>query len=275
MGNALRVCWDHLGLALPLSVTSENAAADFRASNLETGNLQRFWQATSTAEQTLTYDAGSGLLKTCDTVILPRADLLVAVGANVAVQWSNDAATGWTDAFTAEVPIQTNDLLAPDARHYLKEFPSLSKRGWRVRIYGTPSAPASLAGGLFLGARTELPTSPAYGFEMGVSRSVLGRDLMASWPPLSRTGARALATVLAAVTPDAAEVPVSTVSGVFYGGLPHWLYDPLGRTLADDPATLTPTLLPVLCVSPEAAKSASLTPSFATGPTQVRWRERR
>jgi hypothetical protein len=222
-------------------------------------------------EHTLSYVTAVGLTEPLDTVVIPDAVNLVTITANVALRRTDDGSS-WSDVWTL-TPITTGHLLA--GRHYLRTTALDARRGWQLRIYGSLTGTPRLSGALFLGARTELPTSPAYGCEVGVSRSYRGLDVAASWPPLPRAAGRAMARALAAVTPDAAESFVETVSGVGYGPLPHWLHDPLGRTLADDPATQTPTLLPVLCLSPEAARTASLTPAYASMPTRVLWRERR
>lgn len=260
----------HLGLTLQLVASSE--AAGYPASNLETGNRQRFWRATGTGDQTLTYDAGVGLTVTCDTVILPRADLLVAIDADVVVQYSTDM-SAWSDAFTPETPIQTNDLAAPGAADYYKEFPTQTKRGWRVKIYGTPTSPALLAGGLFLGARYEVAKNPLYGRVLGVSRSTRGLEVECDWGHWRlESDAAALRSALGAVTPDAGEAPHETVAGVVYGGLPHYLYDPLGGVFS---TSGTPYLLPVLCLTPEAAMTTTPAKAIERGPTGVRWRERR
>lgn len=272
MGTNLRLIGHtHLGHALALVASSE--AVDFPASNLETGDRRRFWRATSTVEQTLTYDAGLGHVKTCDTIVLPRADRLVAAGANVVVQWSNDGSSGWTDAFTPETPIATPALLAPGLTDYLKEFASLAKRAWRVRIYGTLTLPAELAGGLFLGPRFEVAKNPLYGRAYGTPRAHRGRDVELGWGHwATEADAEALLATLAAVTPNAAEGPHETVAGVARGGLPHYLHDPLGAVLR---ASGVPQLLPVLCLTPEAALTVTPAKGIERGPTGVRWRERR
>lgn len=271
MGNLLRLLGPtHLGLTLQLTATSE--AAGYPASNLETGNRQRFWRATSTADQFLTYDAGAGNAKTCDTVVLPRADLLVAVSAHVVVQHSTDMAA-WSDAFTPETPIASNDLLAPGLTDYLKEFTTETKRGWRVKLYGTPSAAVALAGGLFLGTRYEVTKNPLYGRALGIERAHRGREVELSWGHWAAEGdATALLTHLALVSPDAGEAPHETVAGVVFGGLPHYLHDPLGAVFR---AAGTPQLLPVLCLTPEAALTTTPAIGVEHGPSGVRWRERR
>lgn len=268
MGTNLRIVYNHIGLTLTL--TASSAATGYPASNLETGSRALFWRATSTAEQLLTYDAGVGNTKTCDTVVLPRADLLVAYGANVAIQHSPDM-TNWTDAFSPEVPIQAGDLSGPRSLDYYMEFSSAAKRGWRIRLYGTPSQAASLAGGLFLGQRFEVASNPQWGRTLGPSRTYMGAGFEFSWPPMTPTNTLALLDVVSAVTPDAAEGFVTTVAGVGYGGLAHYLYDPTGVVFGRS----TPVLYPVLCLADGiSASMQALAPLLERGPT-IRWQERR
>lgn len=272
MGTNLRILGaGHLGFRLALVATSESTS--FPASNLETGNRQRFWHTTSTAEQALAYETAAGQTESCDTVALPRADLLVAVGASVAVQYSTSpiASSSWTDAFTPLTPIQSSDLVAPTGTDYVREFAGQSRRSWRLRLYGSLTGGPSLAGGWFLGLRTELPTNPQWGRELGIARPHRGLELAGTWPPMSPSEATAFLTAMAAVTPDAAESPHETVSGVVYGGLPHYLYDPDGVVFRQSG---TPYLVPVLCLTPEGVVSQSLAPTLEGGPT-LRWRERR
>jgi hypothetical protein len=270
MGNSLRMLHAHLGLTLALQASG--AAADAPASNLETGDLHRYWVGTGPVEHTLAYVAPGGQTVGLDTVVLAAAAELVAVTASVALQRTDDG-VAWTDVWTL-TPILTSHLAPPEARHYVRETALDTRRGWRIRIYGALTGPPKLSGGFFLGVRTELPTSPQYGRGLGVARAHAGRELDAAWPPLTRVQARALKAALAAVTPDWAEGTYETVAGVVYGGRPHWLYDPLGRTLSEsDPPG--PALLPVVCLTPGAALSASRTPTLEAGPTGVRWRERR
>jgi hypothetical protein len=271
MGSNMRLLHEHIGLTVPLAASS--AADGFPASNLETGHRALFWKATSSAEQTLTWDAGTGNTKTCDAVVLPRADRLVTVAANVAVQWSNDGVSSWTDAFTPETPIQSGDLAGPGGTDYVMEFSSLTKRAWRIRLYGSMTGAAMLAGGLFLGARYEVAKNPLYERALGVSRTYRGLEVELSWGHwAAEADARALLTALAAVTPDAAEGPQETVSGLLFGGRPHYLYDPLGAVFR---TSGTPYLLPVLCLTPEAALTQTPAKGIERGPTGVRWRERR
>lgn len=267
----LRVLWNHLGLTLTVSASSE--AAGYPASHLDSGNLHRFWRATATTDQTLTYDAGVGNVRTVDTVVVPEAARLAAVGAHVALQRSDDASS-FSDVW-ALTPVMLGHLAAPDGRHLYKENEAQSRRAWRLRVYGTPSAVAEIAGGWFIGTATVLPTSPVYGREFGADRAHRGADLVASWPVLTDEGAVLIAATLAAVTPAwPAEAPHETLAGVAYGGLPHWLYDPTGRTLARTPA-IGPRLYPVLCMTPEQAFTTSVLPGADQGPASVRWRVRR
>ncbi len=265
---AFRLVTDHLGYRITVAATS--AAVGFEAKNLEDGSRRTFWKATGTGEQTRTYDAGVGKAETCDTVILARADLLVAVAANVAVQWSADAATGWTDAFAPKTPLVTGDLKKPADQDFYQEFTSQSKRGWRLRLYGTMSAAPSLAG-LMLGARLDVQKPPVYGGDYGRARADRGADLSLTFQRFHEAGMDALLAALHAVSPGfPAEGPQETPAGAVYGGRPHYLYDTLGEAFRLGLAA-SPALLHVILMSPEA-----LTPVlefhrlWSLGP--LRWR---
>jgi hypothetical protein len=272
VGTNLRLLQAHLGLTLALTASSE--APDFPASNLETGNRQRFWRAASAAEQTLMYDAGAGQTVTCDTVVLPRADLLVAVSASLDVQWSADAATNWTSVGSPYplVLVTSSHLSQPTGTDHVAEFTSLTKRAWRLRIYGSMTGSPALAGGWFLGSRSEVPINPAYGRLLGAPRTHRGRDLTLSWPSMPEANAETLLTLLAAVMPEQMEGPHETVAGVVYGGRPHYLYDPTGIIFR---STGTPYLLPVLCLTPESVMAENVTLGRDRPASGARWRERR
>ncbi len=82
-----------------------------------------------------------------------------------------------------------------------------------------------------------------------------------------------LAAVQAALTPSMSEGTQETVEGTIYGGVPHWMYDPVGTVLSR--ATVkVPMLIPVLCTSPESAQSQAVTATLEV-PAASRWRERR
>jgi hypothetical protein len=272
--TSLRLLWDHLGRALALIASS--AHLDFPAWALETGDLHQWWQASITAAQSLGYDAGSGQTRSPNALVIPRADYLVSIGASVDVRWSDDGGPTGTSIGQGFpwTPITSGHLAGPTALHAVAEWTPVAKRGWYVHLYGSVSAPARLAGGWFFGTTTDLPTSPIYGREQGVERPHRGRDLIAGWPPMTRVNARVIKAALAAVTPNAADGGRETAAGVYRGGLPHWIWDPAGRTFSEtDPQT--PYLLPVFCVTPEAALSRSLTGTLESPPTEVRWREQR
>jgi hypothetical protein len=270
MPNNLRICYAHLGRTVPLLASSE--AADAPASNLETGNRQLFWHATSASEQTLTWDAGATGTLTVQAGILPRADLLVGVGASVALQWSSDG-TSWTDAATPLVPITLGALKAPTNTDYYLEFAALTKRAWRWRIYGTLTGVPTLAGGVFVGPVLEVARNPIYGRTLSISRPHKGLEVELSWGHWAvETDATALLTALASVSEHAAEQPHETVAGVVYGGYPHYLYDPVGGVFRTAGVAY---LLPVLLLTPEAASTTSPAFGIEQGPSGVRWRERR
>lgn len=270
MGTNVRLLWDHIGLAYTLQASGENAA--FPASNLLGANIRRFWKGTGPTEHTLMYDSGSGNTVQLDTVVLPFASMLVAIGASVALQRSDDA-SAWTDVWT-KTPLTSGDLAKPDLYHFIREeSATLTRRAFRIRIYGSLGDAPALGGSLFLGIRTELPLQPAYGRVLGSPRAYRGRDIALGFTIMSPAQAESIANLVASVTPNADELPVETVSGAAYGGLPHWMYDPVGTVLCRE-AVAAPYLFPVLCSSPEAAQTRALTTSLEETP-EIHWRERR
>jgi hypothetical protein len=239
-----QLIYDHIGDRLAMAVTSE--VAGFEARNLEDGSRRTFWTATGTGEQTFTYDAGVGQTIDVGGVTLGRADLLAVIGAHVAVQWSNDAATGWTNIGTPREPLQKAHLLQPGFQDYDEEFSGLAKRGWRLRLYGTMSAAPSFAG-LTLGTRKTV-RAPAWGGQLGVERPDRGADLEFAFP-LAGPEARddSLAYVRAVSLGFPAEAPYETASGVVRGGLSHFLRDDTGEALG---APGAPALRQVILMNP-------------------------
>jgi hypothetical protein len=143
----LRLHYQHLGRTRPVVASSE--AAGFPASNLETGNRHLFWRGSAVAEQTLTVDAGVGQMQTPDTLIIPRLDLLIAAGASLDVQNSADAATGWATVGGPfpRAPVTAADLQSPTGTDGYYRWDGTSKRGNRLRIYGSLTAAPTVAGG--------------------------------------------------------------------------------------------------------------------------------
>lgn len=274
MSTGFHVVWDdhHTRVQLVASATEPG----FPVSNLETGNLGRWWLGVGTGEHTLTRDFGANATAALDTVVVANALRLVNVGASLALQRS-DNGSSWTDVW-AVAPLTAAHLAPPNGRDFIQESPLDTRRAWRLRIYGSLTGPPRLSGGLFMGVRTKLPTSPILGRTHGVERPYRGRDLTCSWPPMARVDARAIKAAHAAVTPSAAEGFHETVEGVGYGGRQFWLWDPDGRTFSE--ATpfgppFGPWLVPVLCTTPDAASSTSRTPGLDDGPISIGYRELR
>jgi len=268
--ETLRILADHLGLTLTLVATSE--ASGFPALLLESGNRHWLWQATSTAAQRLAYDAGIGKTAAPDTLVLPRADLLVAAGVTVDVQWSADGATNWTSV-GAPFPkaLASGDLMGPSGQDWAAEWTAVAKRAWSIYLTGATRAPV-IGGGWYLGPRTLCPTDPVYGRVLGVARPHRGEDLEAGWPAMSEANAELLAAALGRVTPAwPAEGPVETVAGQVIGGRVHYLYHPTGLPFRRS-ASPAAWLAQVVCLTPDRALTESLAPNLERGPTTVRWR---
>jgi hypothetical protein len=267
MGNNLRWHSDNLCREIAPVVTSE--AAGFEARHLTDGLLHTRWRATSTATQTLTYDAGSGNTRRSNAVIIGRADLLVAATATVVVQWSNDGATGWTNAFTP-VALSSGDLLGPTATHYVKEYSLLDKRAHRLQLSTLTQIPEFVE--LLIGEFVEAPRNPRLGAMVGAARAHRGADLELEWGWLTEAQAVSLADYLTDVTPyHPMEQPVETVAGTIYGALPHWISDPLGAVFRQ---SNTPQLYPVLCVSGADLGLTIQGPAGTIQGVRVRYRQR-
>lgn len=222
-----QLIFDHIGDRLLLSATSQ--AAGFEARNVEDGSRRTFWKATAATEQTFTYDAGVGKTADVSGVTIVRGDLLAAVNANVAVQWSNDAATGWTDIGTPRAPLAAGQLIGPDRRDYDEAFSGLAKRGWRLRVYGTMSA-APMFAALKLGRRITVP-APAWGGSIGPAWPDRGADLEFGFPLVDETTKDDMLAYVRAVSLGfPSEQPISTAAGAVYGGLTHFIRD-TGTTL--------------------------------------------
>lgn len=265
--TSFRLVWDGLHLRLTATVTSE--AIGFALQNLFDGSRHSFWRATTTGDQVILWDAGSGNTEAVDTTVIARADRLVTVAAHVVTEWSADAVTSWTAAYPAKTPIVAGDLKKPaDQDFYLEHTALETKRGWRVRLFGTPSAVAECAL-VWLGKRLTVETAPGVGPSVGVARPHVGAPIEVTWPVLTEAGMRALAAALADVTKTfPAEGPLITRAGTGYGGRAHFLYDASG-SLFRLAALGTPALAHVLYRSPEVLPRMVAPRLWTLGP--CRW----
>jgi hypothetical protein len=248
MGTNLRLLHDSLGWTTTPTVTS--ALAAYPASALFDGSRHTLWWATSSATQYITWDAGVGLTASCDYLVISRADLLVAAGSTVTVQYSTDMAA-WSDA-AAGVALTTGALIPPRSEDWLLEFTSAAKRGWRVAITGSSTAPR--CAGIWLGARLEVTTNPGYAGTYGALRTHRGADLSLSWGSIVIEDAAAaqLMAYLAAVSPSwPGEAVVTSQMGAVYGGRAHYLYDPTGELFRLGSTGSVPAALNVVCTTPE------------------------
>lgn len=271
MGANLRIIWD--GLHHRLTATATSAAAGFELANLFDGSRHSYWRATSTAEQVITWDAGSGNTETVDTTVIARADLLVNANASVVTQWSADAATGWTNAYTPKAPIAFADLRRPAEQDACIEHDAaLAKRGWRLRLYGVMSS-APQAALVWLGRRLEVERNPAYGSRYGgPARAHRGAGIeLGPWAFLSEAGMDILLYALTQVSPSyPAEGLTETAAGAVYGGRPHFLYDPTGEALMSL-SDAAPALVHVLLTSPDVEARIEFDRTWSLDP--VRWRQ--
>jgi hypothetical protein len=269
MGNSLRLFGhDNIFFRGVPTVTSE--VVGFEVRNLFDGNRHSFWKATSAVEQVITIDAGSGNTLTADAVALARADLLVAVGAQLSVQHSTDM-SAWTDASGGGFPdtLAAGDLRQPGATDYYQEFTSDNKRGWRLRIHGTLTGAPMLAG-LWLGRRLEVAKNPQYGRRYGVARAHRGADLELTYKRISEAQVVALMDYIKAVSPAfPSETPAMTRAGAVYGGLVHYLFDPIGAAVRLGESA-TPALLPVILMDPDTPEVVTYKNVHDLGPLKYR-----
>jgi hypothetical protein len=265
----LKIAWDHVGYRVAVVATA--TAAGFSVLNLHDGARRSYWKGVGTGEHTLTYDAGPGKTEPADTTALSRADLLVAAGASVATQWSNDGSSGWTDAYTPKAPLASGDLRKPaDQDAWLEHDSLLSKRAWRLRLYGSLSVAPSLAG-LWIGPRHECERTPLYGYTYGGARADRGADLDdVRWALLTEAGMSALLAVLTAVSPAySIEEPHETLAGAVFGARPHFLFDSTGELFRLG-AAASPVLLNVQCLTPVPKATFDFFRRWSLGP--VAWR---
>lgn len=248
MGNNLRMLYDQLGRRSLLSGTNEDANHPRR--NAVDGNLHTIVKSTTTGGTwDLIFDLGVGVTGQADYVAIGRADMLVAVGATV--DWSDSPdASAYTSRFSEAMGAP--DLFAPASRHFTREYSNPgAKRAWRLRLTAGSGGVYAFATVDF-GLKLEVGRQPSYPAELGPTRTLRGATYGLTFRLLSVAQRDALLTYVAAVTPDypgdsLAETPAGVLMG---GGLPHWIYDPVGQGIFA--AAATPALVPVTLVSPDS-----------------------
>jgi len=152
-----------LGSAGSALTATSTAAGDYLVSYIYNMLETNMWKASSSANQTLSYDAGAGNTKGADYISILGHNLKTA-GASIYLEWS-DNNSNWTQAWS-DTP--TADTI------YLKEFTqTAAHRYWRLRITG-----ASVAVYMTLciwGLKTELDYCTAefdpYGQEVKANRN--------------------------------------------------------------------------------------------------------
>lgn len=271
MGTNLRIVSDHLGRTIPVQVSS--AAVGFPGAAVDSGDRHQFWRGTVLGTTTLMWDAGVGQTVSPNTLVLTRADLLALVEARVAVEWSADAASGWTTIgapFPLE-PITLGHLLAPGTTDYIGEWTGIAKRAWRIRLYGNPNmlAVPQLAGGSGFYTRFEVAKNPLLGRGLGADRPLQGAECETAWGHYPEAAAASLRTALAALNPTwPAETPYRTSAGALRGGLPHYLHDPIGAVFG---VSGTPILWNAVLLTPDAVSTVTPAKGIERGPATLRW----
>ena len=154
-----------LGSAGSTFTATSTATGDFDVDYLYSMFETSFWEATTSANQQLDYDAGVGNTKTADYLVILGHNL-ATVGATIVLQYSDGA--GYTNAFTPIV-VTVDTVLA-------KEFSGAgAHRYWRLDISGGMSAAPSIAIAIW-GDKTEIGFARASydpkGFEEEVSRNI-------------------------------------------------------------------------------------------------------
>ena len=111
-----------------LTATSTASGSDVK--NIYDMLETTMWKASSSANQTLSYDAGSGNTRAANYIAMLGHNLKTA-GASIYLEWSDDN-SNWTEAWS--------DTPAADTV-YLKEFAQTAvHRYWRLRITGASTA---------------------------------------------------------------------------------------------------------------------------------------
>lgn len=112
------------------ALTATSTASGYDVMNIYNMLETNMWKASSSANQTLSYDAGSGNTKVADYIAILGHNLKTA-GASIYLERSDDNSS-WTEAWS--------DTPAADTV-YLKEFTrTAAHRYWRLRIMGASTA---------------------------------------------------------------------------------------------------------------------------------------
>lgn len=261
MGNNLRLLTDDVIRRATLSST--NADANHPLANAADGRMDTLVKSTTTGGTwDFIADLGSGVTASVDTLVIERADLLVAVGATVELFDSADAAV--YDSRFSEA-LGAPDLVAPALQHFIREYTTPGgKRAWRVRLTAGSGGVYAFAG-LYLGLRYEVPKPPVYPVDLGPRRAHRGARFSFSYRNITHAQREALRTYKATVSPDhPSEQPMESPAGYVFGGQAHWLYDPIGAV--GWTASGTAALMPVVLLNPETRASRTFVDANQDGP---------
>ena len=269
MGTNFRFLTDNVARRYTLLATAEETG--YEALHLADGNRNTTWRGTDVNPHTVTLDAGLGNTETVDTVVLGGLAQLIAGGWIVDVEWSDDAISSWTSVGSPFPlsPVTISHVAEPTLVDGWFEVSSVAKRAWRLSLSGSPTDVPALAEWA-LGVRYEVSKNPLYGASIGMARAVQGATFAFSWIPGTEAATIALYTELLRMSPAyPAEMPAETVAGSVHGGRPGWLYDPLGFLLRKE-ATVTPALMSVLWMNPDATPVMEAPRYWRLGPTTFR-----
>ena len=130
------------------TITASGEATGFPKENGVDGIARDWWKAAASGTQWLQFDLGAAT--SIDYLYLYSFNLQ---GGQIALQWSADGSTGWTDIIAAFTP--ASDVV-------FKSFTSVSKRYLRLYITGSTAAPQ--IGCASVGAMLEYARGPQVGF---------------------------------------------------------------------------------------------------------------
>jgi hypothetical protein len=133
------------------TITASNEISGYEKTYAYDGKTHTQWGFTSGATRTLKVDAGSGSTVYCDYLAIAYHNL-ATVGASITVEKSPDNSS-WTTVVAS---------FAASAGPIIKLFASTAARYWRISISGLTGS--GYIGMVYLGARTNLPSSMPVGF---------------------------------------------------------------------------------------------------------------
>lgn len=134
--------WQQALASMTMTATSE--ATGYAKENIYDTRESTLWKATTSADQTLSFDAGAGSTYSADYLAISNHNL-ATVGATVSFQHAGDA-DDWTDLCAPFIPDSDGIIL--------KEVDLTLRRKWRIVLSGMSDIP--FIGIAIFGQKTEL-----------------------------------------------------------------------------------------------------------------------